>query len=220
MEINKELKSRKDELLRYYRDRASEFISETKETFGSTQYKKKASAINKLLIATKNNLIATIAQKADREGWSNTEKLETVLMATYTNYIVMLESRNDVWPYDYMAFSRRIGELWEPFCKLCFSYPVNDVELYVPPLFSEVKKKLSREIEDYIEDLQITHGQKQQLHKYYNKVWGLVTSGEIKLESDLHGCTTEVQVSERVVILLRKSDERSNQESPSNDHVF
>ncbi len=98
----------------------------------------------------------------------------------------MLESRNDVWPYEYMTFSRRIGELWEPFCKLCFAYPINKVTLFIPPLFSEVKKKLSDEIEVYIDKLKISKEEKEQLKKYYYKVWGLVTSGEIKLELDLH----------------------------------
>ncbi len=45
-------------------------------------------------------------------------------MITYTNDVVMLESRNSVWKYEYMSFSRRVGELWEPFCKLCFNYPL------------------------------------------------------------------------------------------------
>ncbi|GAG80730.1 unnamed protein product, partial [marine sediment metagenome] len=58
----------------------------------------------------------------------------------------MIESRNEVWPYEYMTFSRRIGELWEPFCKLCFDYPLKDLTLFIPPLFSEVKRKLTNEI--------------------------------------------------------------------------
>lgn len=85
-----------------------------------------------------------------------------------------------------MAFSRRIGELWEPFCKLCFTYPVNNISLFVPPLFSDVKQNLTNEIEDYIESLRISVNQKRQLKTYYNKVWSLVTSGEIQLECDLH----------------------------------
>jgi hypothetical protein len=85
-----------------------------------------------------------------------------------------------------MTFSRRIGELWEPFCKLCFSYSVKNIILFIPPLFSEVKQKLSAEIELYIEKLKISTKEREQLKKYYNKVWGLVTSGEIKLELDLH----------------------------------
>ena len=186
MKIDKNLKNKKAELLQYYRSRAEEFLSEIKLTYGNTQYREQASAINKSLIETKDILLATLLQTAENEKWSNQEKLESILMITYTNYIVMLESRNDVWPYEYMTFSRRIGELWEPFCKLCFAYPINKVTLFIPPLFSEVKKKLSDEIEVYIDKLKISKEEKEQLKKYYYKVWGLVTSGEIKLELDLH----------------------------------
>jgi hypothetical protein len=63
----------------------------------------------------------------------------------------MLKSRNDVWPCEYMTFSRRIGELWEPFCKLCFTFPINKVSLFLPPLFTTVKQKLTTEIEDYLD---------------------------------------------------------------------
>lgn len=186
MKIDKNLKNKKTELLHYYRSRAEEFLGEIKLTFGNTQYKEQASAINKSLIETKDILLATLLQTAENQKWTNQEKLESILMITYTNYIVMLESRNDVWPYEYMTFSRRIGELWEPFCKLCFAYPINKVTLFIPPLFSEVKKKLSDEIEVYIDKLKISREEKEQLKRYYSKVWGLVTSGEIKLELDLH----------------------------------
>lgn len=186
MNIDKTLKSRKTDLLNYFRNRGEEFLSEIRLTYGNTQFRQQASAINKSLIETKNNLIAAVLQKADAEKWINKEKLECILMITYCNYIVTLEARNDVWQYEYMTFSRRIGELWEPFCKLCFSYPVNNISLFIPPLFSEVKQKLTNEIETFIHKLKISGEEKEQLKKYYHKVWGLVTSGEIKLESDLH----------------------------------
>lgn len=186
MNIDKSLKNKKSEILQYFRQRADEFLSEINLTYGSSQFKEQASEINKDLVDCRNSLIETLLQQANKDNWTNTEKLETILLITYTNYIVMLESRNDVWKYEYMTFSRRIGELWEPFCKLCFQYPINDIELFIPPLFSQVKQQLSTEIETYIDTLSISSDQKQQLKKYYNKVWGLVTSGEIKLEMDLH----------------------------------
>lgn len=186
MNISKELKNNKDEVLQYFRNRADELLSDIRVSYGSTQYKQQASAINKALVESKEKLITTLLQQAEREGWNNQEKLNCILMITYANYIVMLESRNAVWPYEYMTFSRRIGELWEPFCKLCFLYPINNISLFIPPLFAEVKQKLSNEIENYIVTLNIADDQKKQLLKYYNKVWGLVTSGEIKLELDLH----------------------------------
>lgn len=123
----------------------------------------------------------------------------------------MLELRNQVWPYEYMAFSRRIGELWEPFCRLCFDYMINDISLFVPPLFSEVKQKFSNEIEDYINKLNITDKQKNDLKKYYNKVWSMVTSGEVKLELDLHFI-----INNQKIVVDFKSGFSSNEKGNTN----
>lgn len=99
----------------------------------------------------------------------------------------MIEARNEVWTYDFMSFSRRIGEIWEPFCLLCWEYPINqNINYIIPPLFKEVKAKLANEIYTFINKLPIPNKQKNELKKYYDKVWVLVTSGEIKLELDLH----------------------------------
>ncbi len=186
MDISKEIRNEKEKLLKYFRDRSTEFIAEVNDEYGNTEYKKKAKKLNTLLVKARSTVIEIIEQKAKKDDWTNAEILESVLMVTYCNYVVMLEVRHSVWSYEYMAFSRRIGELWEPFCKLAFEYPINDLELFIPPLFSDVKKQLASEIEEYIDSLNITDKQKEQLLKYYNKVWGLVTSGEIQLELDLH----------------------------------
>jgi len=186
MEINKEIRNNKAELLSYFRDRSNEFLAVVNEEYGNTEYKKKAKKLNTLLVKSRSTIVEIIEQKAKKDNWTNEEILESVLMVTYCNYVVMLEVRHSVWSYEYMAFSRRIGELWEPFCKIAFDYPINDLELFVPPLFADVKKKLTNEIEDYINNLNITDEEKEQLITYYNKVWDLVMSGEIQLELDLH----------------------------------
>lgn len=186
MEVTKETARSKEAILNYFRNRSKEFIAQVDDDYGNTEYKKKAKKLNTLLVKARTTIIEIIEQKAKKESWTNKEILESVLMVTYCNYVVMLEVRHSVWPYEYMAFSRRIGELWEPFCKLAFEYPINDLELFVPPLFSEVKEKLTNEVEDYIDTLTITDEQKGQLKKYYKKVWSLVMSGEIQLELDLH----------------------------------
>lgn len=186
MNIDKTIKDMKIELLSYFRDRASEALTVIKSKFAETQSDKRARAINESLNQTKSTLITTILQQAEKEKWTNKEKLECILMVTYCNIVVMIESRNSVRPYEYMDFSRRVGELWDPFCKLCFYYPINDISLFIPPLFSEVKKKMTDEIADYIDSLTITAEEKQELKIYYDKVWSLVSSGEIQLELDLH----------------------------------
>lgn len=186
MNINKNIRNKKKELLTYFRSRANEILSDLSLEFSSADYKKKASALNKAIIQSKDNLLEILNEKARAEQWTNSEILECVLMITYTNDVVMLESRNSVWEYDYMAFSRRVGELWEPFCKLCFKFPSTKISSFVPPLFSEVKENLTTEITTYIDDLNIQIKEKAQLKRYYDKVWSLVTSGEIQLECDLH----------------------------------
>ena len=186
MNISKDTRNDKAGLLQYFRDRSNEFLAGVNNDYGNTEYKKKAKKLNTLLVKARVTLIEIIEQKAKRENWTNQEVLECVLMVTYCNYVVMLEVRHSVWSYEYMAFSRRIGELWEPFCKLAFEYPINDLELFVPPLFADVKKMLVDEIEGYINGLSLTIEEKEQLIKYYNKVWSLVMSGEIQLELDLH----------------------------------
>jgi hypothetical protein len=186
MKIDKTIKDRKIELLSYFRDRASEALTVIKSKFAETQSDKRARAINESLNQTKSVLITTILQQAEKDKWTNKEKLECILMVTYCNIVVMIESRNSVRPYEYMDFSRRVGELWDPFCKLCFYYPINDISLFIPPLFSEVKKKMTDEIAAFIDRLTITDEEKQELKKYYDKVWSLVSSGEIQLELDLH----------------------------------
>jgi hypothetical protein len=211
IEIDKSLSHRKGDLLNYFRQRGSESLEEIRRTYGTTKVKKQASLMNNAVNDTKGVLLKTLAQKAKNENWNNEEILNCVLMITYASYIIMLEYRNEVWPYEYMTFSRRIGELWEPFCRLCFEYPLTDISLFVPPLFSEVKSKFKNEIEDYIDRLNITTEQKQELKRYYNKVWGLVTSGEIKLELDLH-----FKINDEKIVVDFKSGFGSNEKGNMN----
>ena len=185
--IDKKIGHKKNTLLDYYRSRGEELVSEAKQIFADSEFKKRASHVNRGLIEAKDKLLKIIEQKSKKEKWSAKETLEGVLLITYTNYVVMLETRNDVWAYEYMAFTRRIGELWEPFCLLCWEYPINQkLSYFVPPLFKDVKAKLSKEIDDFIKKLKISDKEKEELRSYYKKVWSLVTSGEIKLELDLH----------------------------------
>ena len=99
----------------------------------------------------------------------------------------MLESRNKVWPYEYMAFARRIGELWEPFCKLPFMYPTrNDVAIYDPIKFTLFQQMIRDETQETINSLSIEEEKKKELIEKYDDVWNLVDSGNINLSLDLH----------------------------------
>ena len=116
--------SRKAELLTYLRSRTKELLGDVVREFGVNQYKERASAINKALSKERTVLESVITQNAVKEGWPNGDHLRAKLLLMHCINVIMLETRNRVWPYDYMTFSRRIGELWEPFVTTCFALPV------------------------------------------------------------------------------------------------
>jgi hypothetical protein len=184
--LDNTISTKKTQLLTYFEDRGNESFEEISRIFSTKEYKQKASAINKAITETKTKLILAISQKAIEQHWDRQDILKSVLLITYCSNVTMIDFRNSIWSYDYMAFSRRIGEIWEPFCKLCFEHSIKKLELYIPPLFSEVKNTMTKEIETYIDKLTINDNEKIELKKYYAKVWNMVTSGEIKLELDLH----------------------------------
>lgn len=176
----------KQVLLSYFRERGEEKLSELRREIGNQNYKKLADWVNKAIGASLDAFKEVIIDKSDAAGWTDDDRLRSILASTYCAQVAMLDLRNQVWPYEYMAFSRRIGELWERFVHIPFSYAVTDVSPFVPPLFSEVRANLRREIEEYIQELPLSDEQKNDLLEYYEKVWVLVDSGEISLQLDLH----------------------------------
>ena len=83
MNIDKNIKDKKIELLSYLRDRASEALTTIKAKFAETQADKRARAINESLNQTKSVIITTLLQQAEKEKWSNQEKLECILMIRF-----------------------------------------------------------------------------------------------------------------------------------------
>ena len=148
--------------------------------------KKAANVINNTIKQSCSDIIEKVKKIAQNQRWNNEALLNEILLITYASYIVMLEYRNKVWLYEYMAFARRIGELWEPFCKLSFEYPVKMLNLIEPPDFEEVQAGIKRITLDYISSLNISIDDRRKLSYYYDIPWGLVGSGGTKLGLDLH----------------------------------
>lgn len=171
----------KNKLLTIFRDEAAEYFEEVEAM--STGYKEKAAVLNRKIVQYRENYIEDATSVIKDEN----TKLDAVLLITYVSYIVMLEFRNKVWPYEYMAFSRRIGELWEPFCKLPFEYPLTELSIYTPPNIEDVKQTLKAEINELINCLNIDKDKKIQLLRYYQAIWALIDNGgNISLTLDLH----------------------------------
>ncbi len=169
----------------------TDFHDYAKTIFAELQASKKnrsdkASEINKQIKAYREKKLAVIKRQALSEKWENERLLNEILYVTYVSYIVMLEYRNKVWPYEYMAFARRIGELWEPFCKLVFEYPVKELHIIEPPDFKQVQCSIKKSATEYIDSLEVSEDIKIELKRHYSIPWAMVDSGGIKLALDLH----------------------------------
>ncbi len=146
----------------------------------------KASVINRQIKTYRDEKLALLKRQANSEKWGNDRLLNEILSMTYASYIIMLEYRNKVWPYEYMAFARRIGELWEPFCRLTFEYPVKKLYIIKPPDFEQVHRNIRKSAAGYIDSLKIAEDIKIELKRRYEIPWTMVDSGGIKLALDLH----------------------------------
>lgn len=174
----------KNEWISMFREKANIILNEVNRT-GMGQ-KDKASEINKKIKKIRDLQVKQIKSKALLHSWRNDILLNEILLLTYASYVVMLEYRNKVWEYEYMAFARRIGELWEPFCKLPFEYPLKELRIIEPPNFDQVKEEIERKALNYISDLNVTNNERRMLTFYYRIPWSMVDSGGIKLGLDLH----------------------------------
>lgn len=66
--------------------------------------------------------------------------LNDILRYEYAYICAALNLRNQVWEYNLMDFSRRLGEFWESFCKAAFRNA--DLRMYTPPRFEAVRSAL------------------------------------------------------------------------------
>jgi hypothetical protein len=104
-------------------------------------HQRKAKAINSAAGQIRNAWIPFVSSQKDAD------KTNSSLVLQYCYSVASLEYRNMVWPYEYMAFSRRVGELWEGFCSAAWDYPNRaHVKRFNHPKFDDVRKTLRSRI--------------------------------------------------------------------------
>lgn len=172
----------KTNLLKCFRNEMNKFILTLPKSNTAKNKKNNAGKVNKYVKKLRDDLISSVTNEVkDKEML-----LEKILLIQYVTYVIMLEYRNKVWEYEYMAFSRRIGEIWEEFCKIPFDFPAEDIEIIEPVDFQVHKQEIQQEVHDYIFGLEISDEEKNKIQEYFDCVWMLVESGEISLSLDLH----------------------------------
>ncbi len=170
--------SKKDDLLELFRQYAEQQYSEIPK---GLKKEKRTKTLNKSVLAYKDKLVSQLDNTKEKGIY-----LSEIMLHSYVADIVMLEYRNKSWPYDYMAFSRRIGEIWEPFCKLPFYNSDKIQKIVEPPHFKNVRKEFEERFKGSIFPLIRDDVQMETIMKQYIDVWEVVESGKVSLSLDLH----------------------------------
>lgn len=68
------------------------------------------------------------------------ERHWAALVTEYVMAVATIEARNSVWPYDLISLSRRVGELWEGYCSVCWDHSAfPDLEACPAPSFDAIR---------------------------------------------------------------------------------
>lgn len=135
--------------------------------------KKKARQVNAAVNAVRAELASKIASLpvADQPNYA--------IVLQYCFSVASLEYRHKVWPYEYMAFSRRVGELWEAFCSVAWDYPsLPNVKRIKIPSFAIVRKVLLNRLKENIGK----HGKKSEILEDVDTLLSIV--GDINMKED------------------------------------
>jgi hypothetical protein len=130
----------KEEFLAELHNELEPQVSEILKT--PVSHQDKAKAVNGVIGEASSNMRSRIADIKDPA-----ERQNSLIVLQYCLSVVSLEYRHRVWPYEYMAFSRRIGELWERLCAVCWDAPSrNGLSALEVPSFAKVTKGIKKRI--------------------------------------------------------------------------
>lgn len=122
----------KAEILAAFDDRSTAELNSIRASAGTHQAK--ARAVN----AVVNKIYSDLYQRYEVEPVAQ-DRQDSLIILNYCYAVKALDYRNSVWQYEYMALSRRVGELWERFCKAAWDSPTRPtVERIGAPEFSDV----------------------------------------------------------------------------------
>ena len=75
------------------------------------------------------------------------KRQQRLIVLQYCISVASLEYRHAVWPYEYMALSRRVGELWERFCRSAWDIPSKpNIQRIEPPEFEIVLDTIKKNL--------------------------------------------------------------------------
>lgn len=103
----------------------------------------KASRVNKLIKKETSQYINLLKE---------TISAEEKLVIAYCSVVLSIQYRHQIRAYEYMDFSRRIGELWQEFCATAWNFsPLAHIKKYDPPKFENIKVELIDKLKENLD---------------------------------------------------------------------
>lgn len=131
------LASMKNNFLSVYKERMAPAVNAIAAE--AKQHKEKAKEVNAIV----NQIHEELRSGINVPGANSHDIQQQLLVLQYCTSVASLEYRHKVWPYEYMALSRRVGELWERFCSAAWdSLSKPCVARMDPPNFAEIIKSI------------------------------------------------------------------------------
>jgi hypothetical protein len=95
--------------------------------------------IEKLRPQTVSSSISKIIDGARTDLMARVTSANEALMVSYCCAVKDIDWRNQDQPYDKITLSRRIGEKWEPFCRVAWDHPSHRINRVQAPSITEIK---------------------------------------------------------------------------------
>lgn len=151
--------------------------------------RRNTSRTNGFISSNKNSLKKKSIRRIEQRDRNNTSKetISDLLLVHYVSAIVMLEARNYYWPYDYMDFARRVGELWEPFCDVPLKHPLkSNIGTYKPMSFKHIQQSRKLVAFTFINSLDLDSNDKETLKEIYDNNIKILDTQSTQMKLDLH----------------------------------
>ncbi len=163
----------RDDFLAVYRKKTASAVKAI--AAGTSAHQAKAKEVNALVNQIHDELKAGIT--TSKSPTQDTQ--QQLLVLQYCTSVASLEYRHQVWAYEYMALSRRVGELWERFCSAAWDCPSKPVvQRMEPPKFAEVEKS----IRNRLANRKVDHEARKDIDAAFDVLFELV--GEISMKED------------------------------------
>lgn len=163
--------SYKEFCLSYLHDKLASRVFQIQAT--PETHRNKAKLVNRAVAEQRQALVARLPETS-----SKAERQQSLIVIQYAITVASLEYRHAVWPYEYMTLSRRVGELWERFCKCAWDEPSRpNLQRITPPRFQTILADIARNLLDAAK-----HERRDFVSRIVEELCGL--AGEINMTED------------------------------------